>query len=1110
VDPTPTVARPGTVRADPDYLPLTDRDHTLRVHLVSDSPSAVRYRVAVAAPHLSIAHERGQFVGDTVIELAVDGSHASGQKTPGSVRIITTLGDVMVAAPLQMGLTAAYRGTLTYDDRDVSRTTLGTTRVALDLVERNGDLSVRIDPTRSLLFPGSAAGEPVVGRGAFTVTDGVAFSVKQVLPAGFAGKDDPFQRAIGRALRFHLAVGERGSLDGTFEEAIHGLFREPALLAGHAHFEREACAGSGCEPRVEPPRDEPAMPTADASASPEVGSVFPGWSLAGCTFAAMQGLAPGASSVEAAAFFDSSYHQPFLDGLAGTSLLSSSDPLGDLAAVCSAELALDSPRRALRCAQVAPLACALSRIADGNLGAAAHDTFARLYAHTIDVPLFVAHDDLVKAMKASFNGTRTESELLASARARLAPAARWVLQPGLLEYLRGIEPPEGATAVDPPSIVAARTLSRLFRALSTIDGETVRLGGRDRLRGPDARREAAQKKGLLALLEAATLAGVVESWKAIPPDLGAEFVDVLTPMDAGFSALLQGALVFGVPEGVIPNVYEPGRKPTNFEQLLDMAHSRVLAAALDEQAFTTAGRQFESDEDHLELELGQVSNAYDTQIKEACGDSFDLDVLDWPTCGSGDLGSIGARALAIQQAMARLKSAENRMQDTSSHIRIETDRVSRVKGVREGTIAFTQRTGEQLQALEWAEGLIRAEQKFLDVAANADVWNGGAPLGEAIGAFALEIVRTGIEADRQAVQTAQDVRVQEDGAAVEVINGMAVIKGLMVDLAQQNVESREAVVAVLQTRVDAENALASAKHAAIERARALSRIGKSPLRDPTFRLLRNRAAEDALRSRADAQRSLFRAGRGLEYHLNQSIGEPLAQAVLNAFDAAEAGRLESCLQTIFDDSQALPKVEAYTTEASVRRLLGIAGPRRDDVTGELLTEGEQFRRILLRNQNLDGAGGVGVELSLTLDPGNLLWSSNVCDDRLTQVEAQLVGDFLGDNQAEVQLDLEGGGVIRQCNGQGLMSWSTVGHAVVQAGVNTFGTAPPNGSLQGLAVASSRWRVLIPGPAAAPTNADMDLLKLEDVVLRIHHKARPIVANLGVASFACLGTIGAGR
>ncbi len=104
-------------------------------------------------------------------------------------------------------------------------------------------------------------------------------------------------------------------------------------------------------------------------------------------------------------------------------------------------------------------------------------------------------------------------------------------------------------------------------------------------------------------------------------------------------------------------------------------------------------------------------------------------------------------------------------------------------------------------------------------------------------------------------------------------------------------------------------------------------------------------------------------------------------------------------------------------------------------------------------------------------------------------QAQLVGDFLGDNATQVNVTLAGSAVTRTCDTDNLQSWS-LGKgvsldggaiAVVQGGVNPFGDAPPNQSLAGQSVARSTWRVTVPGSASAPSNSDVDLTKLEDIV-----------------------------
>jgi hypothetical protein len=205
--------------------------------------------------------------------------------------------------------------------------------------------------------------------------------------------------------------------------------------------------------------------------------------------------------------------------------------------------------------------------------------------------------------------------------------------------------------------------------------------------------------------------------------------------------------------------------------------------------------------------------------------------------------------------------------------------------------------------------------------------------------------------------------------------------------------------------------------------------------------------------------------------------------------------------------------QSYVTQVSVRQMLGITGPRTDAVTGQTLSEGDQFRQILLRNENLDGKGGVGITFATDLQPGNGLWSTDVCEDRLSGVQAQLVGDFLGDNQAQVNLFLSGSGTMRTCDGTNdVVSWSLDGgnassssaFAVIQAGVNTFGNAPPNTSLFGQPVARASWQLVVPGPDDAPSNSDVDLTHIDDIVLNFSHTALPSRSSPVNVDLSCLG------
>jgi hypothetical protein len=1105
-DPPPVTRNVGVVRGEALPAVLSDRDDSLTIALSADTTDTVRYRVLLDAPYLTMNDLRGEFSRDTTLELFVDRSFFGGSDLTGSVRILTTLGDVVISVPVQVGLTGTYHGSMSYEAGSGAgaKTALSLGRSDLALVvaaNAQGDITARVESTSSLLFP-SVDGVDMSGRGTFDASSGIDLTLKHVLPATFGGDANPFRREVGRQLHFRLTPGERGSLDGTFEESLFGLFPTPVVLKGAAHFDRQA--GHVVSERVLTPTDV-AMP-AGTGGRPALSDVFPGWDdrcLEDC---------PDDKTAGCAALVDSVYHRPLERALAGT-LPNETDPLGDIAETCRGELALTAVPDTVSCAAVPKLACALEQIELRGLGADADPVYATLFAHTLDPALFVAQDDIVRALRNSFvGGFGGEARTLTEARARLVPPLRWLLSAPQLERLRRSTVVAQTPGHEPEPFAAVRSLVRALYVLSTVDGELSRLEAGMETRKHDDLVAGAQVKAVMTLLEAAAVGGIIDSWGIAPDGVASEFSDVLSTMDRGFATLVQGALTFGVPDGFIPNVYEPGRKPTNFEQKMDLIQPVLDQAFADEQAFLGAKRDFEQSSEALDHELENVRAGYDTQILRLCGDTFDLDAADFSTCGAGTAGDVGLAGVRLEEARARVESSESRMGGMRDRIAIEWDRLTQVREVRAGTIRFTEQTGQALSAITIAEGALNAAEKMVEMASQSSITNAGAPLAAVPVIGLIEAEKTALAAERQALQTAQEVRIQADNAKVEVINGMAVVKGLMIDMAQLRVEMRQDVLAVLEARVDMQNSLATARRLASERTRALARIGTNSARDASYRLLEERAAVRAIRSRAAAQKELYLAGRALEYELNVPFYWALGAAALNVFNAEEGSTLKNCLGAIYDSGRtALGQANAYSTEFSLRKMLGVQGPITDQITGQSIDEGEQFRRILLRNENIDGNGGVGLEFSSNLGSGNGLWPTTMCDDRISSVEAQLVGNFIGDNQAEVDLHLDGGGVLRDCDSGDVVSWSTSGNAVIQAGVNSYGTAPsPNESLHGLSVASAKWKLTIPGPAAAPANADLDFGKLEDIVLRVRHAARPIRPVKLPLSTDCFADVGAGR
>lgn len=1119
-DPEPPTTWAGDLTAEPSYLSLSDRDSHVDLVLRASSNSPVRYRVQSLSPYLVVEQERGEFTGSTSLRLIVDPTRISDRDVAGSIKVFTTLGNVAVGSSLKVGVTGSYQGMLRYDGGPVP---LGDARIALELVESQGSVSARVDGRRSLLFPDTGGGA-TTGTGTYTDSEGVVLVLSQRIDSTFGGDRNHFGRDVGRKVVLRLGADANGQLTGTFEETLHGLFVQPVRLTGTVALEHRSTAEAPSFVVADPPSMPPA-PNAQHTLSPE--EVF-GWADGSCTE-----VVCGAQPCELSSkvqFLEWMYYQPLENSVAHKNGV---DAFQTLSSDCTEALGLSSLQAysasTKRCGLPVPLACGLSLASQG----ASADTdngraFGRLMRESLAAPLLVAKNDVVEALQASLTqGASAEQASYDHALSVLSPSARWVLQPSVLEYMRSMTPV--AAKGDPPSdsetqngsYPSARALADLLRTMAIIDGERSRVGAAAKWSDAPNHAKLAQERGLLAFLESAALAEVLNAWGESPESVSATLTGALTPLDRGFAAASQGATAFGIPDAFVPFVYRPedvGKGATNFEQMLAIVNTQLGQHAKLELAYRENQRAFELNEQELRAEITAVQDKYDSELRALCGPQFDPeDVIgpeSWDACGEGNTGRIGEMMLEIDQTMAGLQSAESRIQGMKDKIEIDENTLARTQKVHTDTLRFIDSNGKQLEAITLAEATITAEQKFLEVAANSNIANLGAPVGLAAMDAMLELMRGQLEMQRQRLQTAQTMRFEQANAQIELINGMANIQKSVIDLAQLGVDMQQDCIAVVLAKLRVRNAIDQARDLYDSRQQQLALItsGLNPTNDPSYRLMRDELALELIRSRERVQRQMFLAGRALAYEVDQPM-PTVGGAVIEATNELKLSNLASCLQSIHTDHRiAYGSPQTYTTKVSLREMLGVTGPRIDEVTGEELTEGELFRRLLLRNENFDGDGGVAIEMSTNLQNDNGLWSTNVCLDRVTGIRAQVVGDFLGDNDARVLLSLEGGGVLRGCEGDALHPWAFGAEgssaatvvANVQAGVNSFGEAAANTSLRGMPVAAPTWRVLIPGGASEPANADLDITQIEDIVLEVTHEALPRKNATYTIDTSCLG------
>jgi hypothetical protein len=280
------------------------------------------------------------------------------------------------------------------------------------------------------------------------------------------------------------------------------------------------------------------------------------------------------------------------------------------------------------------------------------------------------------------------------------------------------------------------------------------------------------------------------------------------------------------------------------------------------------------------------------------------------------------------------------------------------------------------------------------------------------------------------------------------------------------------------------------------RAQQATTLASGHLNDPSVRVLAEEAVVKAAASRERALLGVYLAARALEYELNVSLPSIMSDLV-PARRAKQIQSFASCLQGRFTDfRRAFGTPSVFTDEISLRRdVLGIRGPIRDAVTGETVSEADQFRRRLLVPSNLGPDGTVGLRFTTSLGASNGVLSSGVCNDQIRTIQVKLLGDGQGDDQARIKLRPAGSALERSCAafrggaGDVINQYDVEPRTVeLEAGINTYPMAPPDAQLFGRSMAATEWYLAIPAGSAAPQNADLDLTRIEDVLLRVEHAA----------------------
>lgn len=1120
---------------EPASLLLSRDQKKATLRLKSASGSAVRYRVEVTGAHLSTPAPRGSFSGQTEVAVDVDTAGLTGM-SPGVVRIVSTEGEVDVPAPALASVSAHYEGALVYDERPLP---LGGSNLVLDVSENAGKVSARIDPVRSLLFPASG-GRVVIATGTYSGVDRkMSLTLVHRLEAEFGGERNHFARPIFRRMQIVLDEGvEVGTFAGTFTEEILGLFNSPVTANGKVKLRATGVPAAPIGTSMLPP--EP-PPTAPGYLSPR--DVFAWSGTEGTCFDIARSAcdAIGDKPLHDACKVDPPAHTDAIMLATSTPLSTAAGGAGAtytaLAGACRRALDATSSSAytsaSATCGRPTALACLLEPIWTRAGNATDGEKARKLYADTVSRMLapatLVAKDEVVAAVHSSVReGLTAETARYRTALTRLRPQARWVLQPVVLETLRSLEGTDarGGTWPDSRPWGAAIAIGDLLSNLTRVGAELSRVAAATDAGDPTNAKGTTQERAVLTYLEGIAYATLLKRWEGSPPTLGTLVAGSLAPLDRAFVSLLAGDSYFGVPRGFVPFVFDPEQagpgRATNFEQVMAFAETAIARNAAAETHYLETDRTYRLDASALAHELASVRTLYDANIRAICGPSFDVEgIVDWSRCGvtapgqtpAGELALIDARGAAAE---GQIRVMQARVVTKQNAIAVTERTLQEVLKLRADEIEFRLATGQAIAALTATQGVLRSVIESITVASNAQVWNGGAPLVWAIPVLAMGLVNTGLEYVKDQLRIATEAKTAYTGIEELKLRGVEQLQREWIEVAQLAYEAEEGARALLVHAVERATVVSKAHALYDERARALALIGTDPARDPTVRLVRDRAALDLLEARAEAQYQLWLAARALAFEANLDL--PGAEgAVLRATNASSVQRVVTCLKRIRQDhTMKFGAPERYDAELSLRRMMGIREKRKDPVTGVELTEGEQFHRLLVQLRNMDPEGGVTLDFATTLkppretDPESALtgfFPSNLCEDQIVSIQAQIDGDSIGDNTAFIELRVDDSNFMRTCGQRQIASWQLEGGrtAVVQVGVNKWDEARVNSALNGRAVAQSAWRLRIPSGQSVPDNADLFSnpgARINDIRLRIKHRAAAV--STGTVAVDCLG------
>ncbi|MEI8257011.1 MAG: hypothetical protein WCJ30_15160, partial [Deltaproteobacteria bacterium] len=634
----------------------------------------------------------------------------------------------------------------------------------------------------------------------------------------------------------------------------------------------------------------------------------------------------------------------------------------------------------------------------------------------------IGNDAMVRAYRAGFGSTSPAAAMrteYVSARKAFDTGLSRVFSPALLEELRACTrgvAAGGTMASRPNDRIALRHLADLLGGSLLASAEILRID-ESTTANLETLRPAVEMDSLLFWFSMAIVADLDARWRT--SDSVAEVLQlgpILTTLDQRIASLDPRLNALGIPREYVPvqSRSTPTDTRTNYERLADTARTAVADVTLAEATAAGAQRTFDLARDQIVTALAEAKTRYSEDISALCGNAFivaggtpDTDLshcgttADSPSAAGTYRGTI-ADGLAAQ---LQLQAALQRVADLNDRIGIQRETMNRVHAIQEADIAFVDSSNQQINLDAYVQTGLKAAELAIQVAANAQLWNLGAPAAASPVAALIETASGAVMLDQDQLRQAQNMHSRRASADETYTRDMAALQELFVQFAGLQIE-----VSIRANDVQRQlNAAATARERLLRMIAdwqlADARAARPFVNDPAFRVIRDASTDRAIYALDRGRLNVYLAARALEYETNSDLSS-LAQLAIGALNAGQLVSVMTCLTNAWGDWLRLVTApQVYSTEVSLRRdVLNITGPRVDPDTGATISAGDQFRRYLMA-QPLTHAGHVwpAIRFGTSLRPNNGLFSALVCNDRIDAIEAQLVGDFLGDNQAAVEV-----------------------------------------------------------------------------------------------------------